>query len=304
MKPISNQTVVRIVKAIDFIEENLHLKLDLNLVAAQASFSPFHFHRLFSVITKETLTNFINRKRIEKAAPLLIYKRNLTITEISYNVGFTSLSSFSRSFKKFYGMSPLEFKKNSPEKYSKICKTESKIGKVELVFEQYVCTINNILNWLQMNGTTTIKEVPQLMVAYVNHQGQLGDIVIAYQKLIKWATPKGLMEQLPLRMITMYHDSVKFSNPNNIRMSACLVLNEPIKDKSEINTKEIAAGKCMVTRLEIIPDEFQKAWEANFVWMTENGYQKSDKDPFEIYYNNAANHLEGKFIVDFCIPVL
>lgn len=304
MKPILNQTVIRIVNAIDFIEDNLHQKLDLKLVAEKASFSPYHFHRLFSIITKETLTSFITRKRIEKAAPLLIYKTNLSVTEISEKVGFTSLSSFSRSFKKFYGISPQEFKKQSPEKYSKICKTKSKNGKITVLFDQYVCNINNILNWLKMNTAIQVKEVPKFNLAYVSHQGKIDFIVTAYQQLIKWATPKGLMEQEPLKMITIYHDSVKFSDPNTIRMSACLVLNEALKDKGEINTKEFNPGKCIVTHMELKPNEFQKAWEANFVWMTENGYQKAEQDPFEIYYNNAADHPEGKFIVDFCIPVL
>lgn len=152
--------------------------------------------------------------------------------------------------------------------------------------------------------THSVKKLPPFEIAYVSYQGKPEDIIHAYQQLIKWATPKGFMEQENLRMITIYHDSVKFSNPDAIRMSACLVLNTPVKNTELINTKTLDSGKCIVTRLEIKPQEFQKAWEANFVWMTEKGYQKANKDPFEIYYNNAQDHPEGKFIVDFCIPVL
>ena len=46
---ITSKTVVRISKAITYIEEHLHEKLMLNDVAEKAHFSPFHFHRLFSI---------------------------------------------------------------------------------------------------------------------------------------------------------------------------------------------------------------------------------------------------------------
>ncbi len=303
MKSIPNHTITKIVTAIQFIEDNLHKKLVLNDIAKYASFSPFHFHRLFLAVTKETVNDFIIRKRLEKSAAFLMHKKQLSITDISEHVGYTNLSSFSRSFKKFYGMSPADFKKESSEKYSKICKTESKNGEIEVTFEQYVCNINNILNWLEMNATTTVKEFSTFELAYVSHQGKIENIINAYNQLIKWATPKGFMNDENLRMMTIYHDSPKISDPSNLRMSACLLLNKPLQKKEGINTKTFTPGKCIISRFEIKPTEFQQAWEANFIWMSENGFQKANKDPFEIYYNNAADHPEGKFIVDFCIPV-
>ena len=107
-----------------------------------------------------------------------------------------------------------------------------------------------------------------------------------------------------LKMITIYHESPKFSNPNNLRMSACVVLERPIKLEGDINTSLLEPTKCIVMRFEIKPDHFQDAWEASFVWMTENGSRKTEAPPFEVYYNNASEHPEGNFIVDFCIPIV
>tara|TARA_R110002126_G_scaffold277560_5_gene423609 strand:- start:4357 stop:5241 length:885 start_codon:yes stop_codon:yes gene_type:complete len=294
---------MRIFEAIKYIEENLDTKLTLTNVSQKAYFSPFHFHRLFKATTHETLNNFINRKRIEKAASYLLYQKEKTITEVSETVGYSSLSSFSKSFKKFYGISPEKFKKESLEKYSKICKTESKKGQVKVAFEQYICNIHNTLHCLKMNAKTEIKKVPRLDVAYISHKGKMEDIGSIYNRLVKWATPKGLINE-QTRMVTIYHDSPKITDPNNLRMSACIVLNDPIDIDGTINLKVLSPTKCIVSRLEITPFQFQQAWESSFVWMTENGYKKSEKDPFEIYYNNAAEHPENKFIVDLCIPVL
>ena len=302
-KKVAKENIARINKAIHYIEKNIHTKLLLESIAREAHFSPYHFHRLFSVVIGETVYNFITRKRIEKAAASFLYKKDLPITEVSEKVGFLNLSSFSRAFKKFYGMSPQEFKELSPEKFSKICKTESKNGQLKVSFEQYICNINNSLNWIKMNAKTEVKILDQLDVAYISHVGKMDLIGNAFDQLIRWAAPKGLMGQENLRMVTIYHDSPKITDPNHLRMSACIVLNAKTSVEGEVSLRSIESGKCIVSRFEIAPHEFQQAWESSFVWMTENGYRKADKDPFEIYYNNYLEHPEKKFIVDLCIPV-
>ncbi|MBA6156499.1 AraC family transcriptional regulator [Tenacibaculum sp. S7007] len=302
-KKLNTKVVTRIGKSITYIEEHLHEKLMLNDIAEKAHFSPFHFHRLFSIVTKETLNNFITRKRIEKAASFLLHKKELTITEISDRVGFTSLSSFSRAFKKFYGMSPVEFRESSPHKFSKISKEESKNGQMITLFEQYICNVNNSLNWLKMNAITEVKIIPEVQLAYISHQGKMDLIGNVYNRLMQWAFPKGLMQQENLRMITIYHDSPKITDPNNLRMSACMTLNREVKTEGEVNLRTLPDTKCVVSRLGIAPMEFQEAWEANFVWMSEKGFKRADQDPFGIYYNNPQEHPEGKCIVDLCIPI-
>jgi AraC family transcriptional regulator len=300
---VAKENIARLNTAIAFIEANLSEKLSLEIIAEKAHFSPFHFHRLFKLVVGETLQNFIIRKRIEKAAAYLLYQKEKNITLIAEKVGFSNLSAFSKSFKKFYGISPNKFKEESPDKYSKIRKTESKIGKVSVTFEQYICNVNNALNWLKMKTNTEIKKVPRLDLGYIAHKGKMEAIGSVYNKLVKWATPKGLINE-QTRMVTIYHDSPKITDPNNLRMSACIVLNDPIELDGEVNLRILSPTKCIVSRLEITPFEFQQAWESSFAFMVENGYKKSEVDPFEIYYNNAAEHPENKFIVDLCIPIL
>lgn len=155
-----------------------------------------------------------------------------------------------------------------------------------------------------MNAKTEVKNIDRLELASISHKGNMDAIGNVYDRLVKWATPKGLMSQENLRMVTIYHDSPKITDPNNLRMSACIVLNNPIKIDGEVNLRTIESIKCIISKFEITPNEFQQAWESSFVWMSENGYKKGDLDPFDIYYNNAQEHPENKFIVDLCIPIL
>ena len=88
----------RINRVIDHIRENLDRQMKLEELAGVACFSEFHFHRIFSAVTGETLSNFTNRLRLERAARLLRYSSR-TLTDIAFACGFSSSATFSRAFR-------------------------------------------------------------------------------------------------------------------------------------------------------------------------------------------------------------
>ena len=283
-----------------FIDKNLDSELSLETVAKVGFYSPFHFHRIFKAITNETLNSYITRKRIEKTASILLHQKNVSITELSLQYGFNSNSSFTRTFKKFYGISPSDFRKSKP-KFSKIRQVESKNGQEKSNFEEYICNSINLINWIKMNAKIEIKEMPKLELAFITQIGHIG-LEKAYAKLIQWAAPKGLLKE-DSKMATIYHDSYKITEPDKVRMSACLILNEKTEVSGEIGLTTIEKGKFIIGHFEIGIHEFEKSWTGLFIWMNENGYKKADRNPFEIYHNNFNEHPEKICIVDFYIPI-
>ena len=95
----------RVNAVIDYIEAHLADQLTLDRLAEVAHFSPYHFHRVFGMPVGETLSRFISRLRVERAATLLIQHPNRAITTIGADCGFTNPSSFSRAFRDAFGMS-------------------------------------------------------------------------------------------------------------------------------------------------------------------------------------------------------
>ncbi|KUJ62736.1 AraC family transcriptional regulator [Flavobacteriaceae bacterium CRH] len=294
--------IKRINNILSFIDENLDQDLTLETIAKIGNYSPFHLHRIFKAITNETINEYITRKRIEKSALILLHKREITISELSLQYGFNSNSSFTRTFKKFYGISPKEFRKTYPNKFSKIGKVDSKNGQVSGLFDEYICNINNLKNWIKMKAKIEIKEMPKLDLAYITQIG-LNGMQNAYSKLIKWATPKGLFENEDVKIITIYHDSFKITEHDKVRMSACISLKEKVQVDGEIGLTTIEKGKFIVGHFEIGINEFEKSWSGLFIWMSENGYKKANRNPYEIYYNDFNEHPEKISIVDFCIPI-
>lgn len=98
-----------VINAKRFISNSLRDNLTLELVAQQVNLSPSHFGRVFCKQTGQTLFTYINRCRIE-AAKKLLQTSDYKIYEISEIVGYTSTHYFSRTFKKYTGKSPNDYK--------------------------------------------------------------------------------------------------------------------------------------------------------------------------------------------------
>lgn len=97
-------------KVIDYIEENLEEKLELKQLAEIANISPYHFHRVFSRETGEKVNDYIIRRRLTQAS-FDLHDTDDSLINISLRYGFDSPQSFSRSFKKLFKQSPLNYRK-------------------------------------------------------------------------------------------------------------------------------------------------------------------------------------------------
>ena len=79
-------------------------------VAAQANLSPYHFLRVYKQAYGETPHEFLTRLRIERAKTLL-GRGSHNVTEACFEVGFSSLGSFSALFAHRVGLSPSEYRR-------------------------------------------------------------------------------------------------------------------------------------------------------------------------------------------------
>ncbi|WP_111309805.1 AraC family transcriptional regulator [Confluentibacter sediminis] len=294
--------IKRINSALEFIDTNLDQDLSLESVSKIACYSPYHFHRIFKAIIGEPLNVYIIRLRIEKAASVLMHKKEMDISNLFLQYGFNSHSSFTRAFKKIYGISPSEFKKQSSDKNSKICKVESKNGQQNLIFEKYICSINNHLNWIEMNAKIEIKDMPKMNFAAILHRGVDG-LENTFERLIKWGNSKGLLDKPETKVGRIFHDSFKITAPDKLRMSVSLLTHENIVAEGEIHKISINKSKCIVGHFEVAHKDFEKSWRSLFIWMADNGYKKANENPFEIYHNDFRQHPEGKAVVDLYIPI-
>ncbi len=302
-KDIYRKTYIgRINKVVDYIDQNIDEPLNLETLAEVANFSPYHFHRLFSAFVGETLNQFVKRLRCEKAASMLLNNRSRAMAEISDLCGFSSQAAFARAFKEYHKMSATEFR--MADNNSKNRKTESNNGKSDLTSASYLRNINyNQKRRKEMETKIEVKEMPALDLIYVRHIGQFNLIGQAFEKLMKWAGPRGLLKFPQTKTVTVYHDDPNVTDIEKVRQSACITVDEEVKTEGEIGKISVPAGKYAVGRFEISELEFEAAWNSMCHWLSESGYQPEDGSPYELYHNDHMQHPERKFILDICLPV-
>ncbi|CAL99690.1 AraC family transcriptional regulator [Saccharopolyspora erythraea NRRL 2338] len=100
-------------QAKDLMDRDWARPLDVDAVAARAGYSRNHFVRSFRAAYGQTPGRYLSGRRIERAQDLL-RNANLTVTEICFLVGFSSLGSFCTRFKEQVGITPAEFRRASP----------------------------------------------------------------------------------------------------------------------------------------------------------------------------------------------
>ena len=307
---LRQEYVGRINRVIDYIEENIDTELSLEILAKVASFSRFHFHRIFSALVGETLFGFVRRLRLERAASMLIAHPKETITEIALACGFSGSAAFARAFSEHFGMSATAFRQRGRKRMpgahlgeSKIGKPESKRGKAFLPTSHYIDERNIDSKW-RFKMTVDVREMPEMHVAYYRHVGSYSGVGEAFDKLMRWAGPRGLLQFPKTKMLGVYHDDPEITEASRLRSSACITVPEGTEVGGEIGTMTVPGGRYAVASFEISHDRFGEAWdELMGKWLPESGYQPDDRPCYELYHNDPKTHPEGKFIVDICVPV-
>lgn len=92
-----------------YIENNLNT-VTPNSVAVYSGYNFPYFSKMFKKHVGTNLSEYINSKKLEAAQKLLL-ESNETLENIAYKVGFNHKSYFHRLFKKYYGVTPDEYRK-------------------------------------------------------------------------------------------------------------------------------------------------------------------------------------------------
>ncbi len=99
----------RLLRGKDYMDSFSGTPVHLREVAENACLSPYHFHRLFRKVFRETPNQYLQRKRLAKARRLL-ERGEQSVTDVCLEVGFESVTSFSGLFRRNFGCSPREYR--------------------------------------------------------------------------------------------------------------------------------------------------------------------------------------------------
>lgn len=90
---------------LDWIDNNLDSRLDIETVSRRAGYSKWHLQRLFKEHTGSPLAEYIRAQKLQKSVERLAHSDE-PILNVAIALGFDSQQSFNRSFKRQYGQAP------------------------------------------------------------------------------------------------------------------------------------------------------------------------------------------------------
>lgn len=101
-------------KAINVIENNIYdCNIDVAFLCTELAISRTKLFNKMKGITGQTPHDFIVNIKLKLAAKMLIENPECNISDIAFNLGFSSLTYFGKSFKDFFGTSPSTYRKNN-----------------------------------------------------------------------------------------------------------------------------------------------------------------------------------------------
>src|SRR5215472_4493610 len=292
--PDQQRIAQRIDRVIDYLRGNLHRTVMLTELAKVACFPEFHFHRIFSAVSGETLNNFTNRLRLEKAARLLRYS-DRSMTDIALDCGFSSSATFSRAFRSGYDTSPSQFRKSGVIKKSKICK--------ELYWaEEYLLPMS--AEEKRAAFPVRLIDVPERQVAYirVTNAFEIDRVLAALKTMIEWAKSQDIFSQGIL--FGMSVDDPHVTPKHLYRYEVCLASSFPFECTEGISKLKMPAMRYAATRVS--GDIRKVATATDYLirgWLINSDYEPEHAPGLEIFLDKENAMDWSHFELELCIPV-
>jgi len=286
----------RINKVIDYVNNNLEKPISLKELAAVAFFSPFHFHRIFVAVTGETVNNFTNRIRNEKAARLLKFSKK-SIAAISIECGFSSASTLSRVFKQYFEISPGEYRKGGEIKNSKIRKELFDVTK-------YHCNMTG--EELKNKFPVEIRQFPERRIAYIRVMDAFreGIVLSAFGDMVAWAKKMNLFDSETIFGMSM--DDPEVTPKEKYRYEVCITIPKKftIDPDSFIETTTLPKCKYAVTAVSGDFDLVVAATNYLFDnWLINSSYECEPWHGLEVFLDKENICNWDHFDLELCIPV-
>jgi AraC-like DNA-binding protein/DNA gyrase inhibitor GyrI len=266
-------------QVIDYISSQLHEPLQLDVMASSINVSQRQLLRIMHSALNESLYSYVARQRVERAV-LYMQTEEMNLTKLAGMVGYDNPQSFSKAFKKQFGISPKAY-----------------MNELQSRLTGYVKSSGNRQNHLQ----SEICEKGDLELVYIRIIGKYGEdepYGIAWNKLIRFLKEKqGLSKET--RFIGLSFDDPNITKSEYCRFYACASVEKKIIPTGEFGTIQLRKGKYAVYTLKGSYSRLQKLYNdisVNFDYTLRHGM------PFEEYVTCSEENSKEQ-ITKVYIPI-
>lgn len=271
---------------LSYIRKNLHQPLHLEELACVACLSPFHFHRIFSAFTGESLHQHVKRLRLEHAAAQLIYSRE-PVGKIATASGYTSAAAFSKAFSQHFGVTPSAYKTRHASLPSQGDETRRR-GQI---------------SGARMLECRYEQRAPH-RVLYARRTGKY-DVAAAqaWESLLRFAGEYGLLHTAALRIGVTY-DFPEITNEEHTRYDACLSCDVEVPMHDDISTQILGGGEFAVFEHQGPYETLWSTYDAIYsCWLPHEHAVLANAPSYAVYLNDPHDVAPEQLRTQICIPV-
>lgn len=273
--------------ALVHIESHLEADLSLEALSKVASMSPFHFQRRFQMVLKESPKRYVQRLRMEKAAFWLRYFED-SISEIAIRVGFANHETFVRAFRRFFGLTPSEFRsQGAGARMLDIIGASTPPAKGGYTL-----------------SATTVQRLTAVPVAFVRHVGPYCELDWPLWERIHAWRRQNYPDHTPV-VFGIGHDDPQITPPEQLRYDVCIAVPKPFRVDGDIGFQHLPGGVYAITTY-LGPLDEMAGMAIPYVAMQSAsvpGYRLTGLPIVEAFRSRAMDRREGNHVIDFMLPV-
>lgn len=271
-----------------YIYTHIEINIDIEELSIDMGVSKFHMHRIFKEAFGRNIYESIKSIRLQKASNLLLTNKYSTISNIANMCGYSSHSSFIKTFKERFGQTPKQWRKGGYKDYSNKILEQLEIAK------KSTADFSNI--------SPSIVKMPAMKSFYIRNKGYSANIKETWQKLQTWVL---INEIKSYKQIALFHDNPTITPLNDCQYIACIVPNEEEKINSDrLPSFNIASGVYAKFDLQGKKGDILKFihWVYH-EWLPKSEYETTTKPSYTVYRKN--NHLTGgvEFDISFYVSI-
>ncbi|MGE0352440.1 MAG: GyrI-like domain-containing protein [Gemmatimonadales bacterium] len=287
----------RINRVIDYLREHAAADPSLDELARIAGLSRFHFHRIFTAVTGETVHAFMVRTRLERAATLMQAMPRATVTRVAFECGYRSLAEFSRAFKQRYGVSPGRWDRSAGTPLAHNRQTDNSPRSQTLT---ELAVVGRSREFSVRTWTVPARRVAWLRIG---NRFAPGRVLEGYRTLIGWlnrrfgALPDGTLIGMP-------QDDPEVTPAEQCRYDFCYTVPDGTDGSGEIGVRTLPA--CTVAGVPIRGDigKLTRGWDYLYrYWLPRSRYVPLNLPAMEIYRRTPEETGWREFDLEGCIPV-
>lgn len=278
----------RILRVQMHIQSHLDRNMGIEELAGVACFSRWHFNRIFRAMTGESLMDYTRRLKLERSAWDLKYT-GLSVTDIAFDAGYENHESFSRAFRKRFGLSPRDFRESFSD--------------IDLPPENVFLRRQIIQRYGGSDMEVRIENLGEITVASVRHTGSYHDCGKAWQKL---CGTESVMKNavMPPLCVGVGYDDPDITEKDKIRYDACIRVNDDYEPEPGIAKQKLMGGKFAILTHKGSYDGLHDCYKWIYgEWLPSSGYEPGISPPLEIYRNSPEDTPAEELVTDICIPL-